>query len=175
MNKTNLFKILLIGLISMSLGIGLKKYFYKNEASNNDLPTKILFNTSLPDNYENIVSLSDYKKKWILINFWATWCEPCREEIPELNEFYENNKNITLIGIAIDEPELVRKYTKIVPIHYTSLISDMSGVSLSKSLGNDRGVLPFSVLIDPSGEIKSTFTGKLTSNDLTEIIPSMVR
>ena len=81
MNKTSLFKILLIGLISMSLGIGLKKYFYKNEASNNDLPTKILFNTSLPDNYENIVSLSDYKKKWILINFWATWCEQCREEI----------------------------------------------------------------------------------------------
>ena len=174
MNKTSFFKFFLVGLIAMSLGITINKYYGEHRSSNKDMPTNLLFNTSLPDKFGNMISLSDYKEKWILINFWATWCEPCREEIPELNEFYENNKKITLIGIAIDEVALVKEYTETVPLHYISLISDMSGVALSKSLGNNRGVLPFSVLISSTGEIKSTFLGKLTRNDLIQIIPSLV-
>ena len=87
----------------------------------------------------NNISLSQYKNKWLLVNFWATWCAPCREEIPDLNELADKNKKIKLVGIAIDEIEAVKMFLNKTPINYDSLISnDINGVEISKSLGNDK-------------------------------------
>ena len=110
------------------------------------------------------------------MNFWATWCAPCREEIPELNELFEDNKDVHLIAIAIDEIEAVKKFLIKTPIKYESLISnDMQGLELSKSLGNDKGVLPFTALIKPNGKIQEVFFGKLNMESLNTYLKDVIK
>ena len=106
----------------------------------------------------------------MIINFWATWCAPCREEIPELNEFYKN-KDINLIAIAIDEIADVIKFQDEIPIQYPSFIAnEQEGVTLAKKLGNERGVLPFTVIIQPDGSVKKSFYGKVKISDLNQAL-----
>ena len=165
--------IIIIGLMSGFAGL----YFSKNiSLSLSDPQTEIFFNAKSKDINNKNVSLSQYKNKWLLVNFWATWCAPCREEIPELNELFKNNKDIHLIAIAIDEIEAVNKFLIKTPIDYESLISnDMQGLKISKSLGNDKGVLPFTVLIRPNGKIQEVFFGKLNMKSLNTYLKDVVK
>ena len=164
--------IIVIGLISGFAGL----YFSKNISPSLSNPqTEIFFNSISKDINNKSVSLSQYKNKWLLVNFWATWCAPCREEIPELNELFEDNMDIHLIAIAIDEIEAVNKFLIKTPIKYESLISnDMQGSEISKSLGNDRGVLPFTVLIKPNGKIQEVFFGKLNMESLNAYLKEVI-
>ena len=165
--------IIIIGLMSGFAGL----YFSKNiSLSLSDSQTEIFFNATSKDINNKNVSLSQYKNKWLLVNFWATWCAPCREEIPELNELFKNNKDIHLIAIAIDEIEAVNKFLIKTPIDYESLISnDMQGLKISKSLGNDKGVLPFTVLIKPNGKIQEVFFGKLNMESLNTYLKDVIK
>jgi thiol-disulfide isomerase/thioredoxin len=165
--------IIIIGLMSSFAGL----YFSKNiSLSFNDPQTKIFFNSISKDKNNKSVSLSQFKNRWLLVNFWATWCAPCREEIPELNELFKNNKDVHLIAIAIDEIGAVNKFLTKTPINYESLISnDIKGVEISKSLGNDRGVLPFTVLIKPNGKIQEVFFGKLNIESLNKYLKDTIR
>ena len=172
-NSKFIFLIILIGLISSLAGL----YFGKNNPSfNQDSQTEVFFNSQSKNINNNSVSLSEYKNKWLLVNFWATWCAPCREEIPELNELAKTNKKIQLVGIAIDEIESVKQFLNKTPIHYDSLISnDINGVEISKSLGNEKGVLPFTVLITPNGEIQEVFYGKLDIDSLNMYLVKIIK
>ena len=165
--------IIIIGLMSSFAGL----YFSKNiSLSLNDPQTEIFFNSISKDKNNKSVSLSQFKNRWLLVNFWATWCAPCREEIPELNELFKNNKDVHLIAIAIDEIGAVNKFLTKTPINYESLISnDIKGVEISKSLGNDRGVLPFTVLIKPNGKIQEVFFGKLNIESLNKYLKDTIR
>ena len=165
--------IIIIGLMSSFAGL----YFSKNiSLSLNDPQTEIFFNSISKDKNNKSVSLSQFKNRWLLVNFWATWCAPCREEIPELNELFKNNKDVHLIAIAIDEIGAVNKFLTETPINYESLISnDIKGVEISKSLGNDRGVLPFTVLIKPNGKIQEVFFGKLNMETLNKHLKDTIK
>jgi len=167
----------LIGCISIFTGAYLNKILNKNSFfTSNDIkkaPTEIFYSAIGTNINNQNVSLSKYKKEWLLVNFWATWCAPCKEEIPDLNILFNENKQsypqakIRLIGIAIDEIEAVKKFITKIPIHYDSLIfNDIKGVEIAKSLGNTRGVLPFTVLINPNGKIINTIYGKTNIKEL---------
>jgi len=168
-----IFLIVIIGFFSAFAGL----YFSKNQTPSIDTPkTEIFFNSIIKDKHNKKFSLSQYKNKWLLVNFWATWCAPCREEIPELNKLFKNNKDVHLVAIAIDEIEAVNKFLTKTPIHYESLISnDIKGVEISKSLGNDRGVLPFTVLIKPNGKIQEVFFGKLNMESLNKYLKDTIK
>tara|TARA_B100000795_G_scaffold126014_1_gene94010 strand:+ start:1819 stop:2343 length:525 start_codon:yes stop_codon:yes gene_type:complete len=168
-----IFLIIIIGFISGFAGLYLSKNL---SPSINNLQTEIFFNSISKDKDNKSISLNQYKNRWLLVNFWATWCAPCREEIPELNELFENNKDIHLVAIAIDEIEAVNKFLTKTPINYESLISnDIEGVEISKSLGNERGVLPFTVLIKPDGKIQEVFFGKLNMKSLNAYLKDIIK
>ena len=115
-------------------------------------------------------NLANLNGNWVVINYWADWCAPCIKEIPELNEFYKN-KDINLIAIAIDEITDVIKFQDEIPIQYPSFIADeLEGVTLAKKLGNERGVLPFTVIIQPDGLVKKSFYGKVNISDLNQAL-----
>ena len=174
MNKLKIILIFVfIGTISV---IGGAYFKMSSTTSHENFETKIFYNSIAKNINNENVTLSKFKGKWLLINFWATWCAPCREEIPDLNNLFNENKKINLIGIAIDEIEDVKKFLIETPINYESLIlSDMKGVEISKSLGNDKGVLPFTVLINPNGEVQNTFYGKLNITTLKSYLIDTVK
>lgn len=108
------------------------------------------------------------KGKPLLINFWATWCPPCVEELPLLERFYIQNKakSAQIIGLAADKPEAVRAFLKKLPLTFPIGITDLSGIALSKSWGNLAGGLPFSVMLAADGRVMQRKMGKLSEDDL---------
>ena len=114
------------------------------------------------------LAMQSLKGKPLLINFWATWCPPCVEELPLLERFYSENKakSVQIVGLAADKPEAVRAFLKKLPLTFPIGITDLSGIALSKSWGNLAGGLPFSVMLAADGRVMQRKMGKLNDDDL---------
>jgi thiol-disulfide isomerase/thioredoxin len=114
------------------------------------------------------LAMQSLKGKPLLINFWATWCPPCVEELPLLERFYRENKakSVQIIGLAADKPEAVRTFLQKLPLTFPIGITDLSGIELSKSCGNLAGGLPFSVMLAADGRVMQRKMGKLSEDDL---------
>ena len=131
-------------------------------------PTDALFAATLNDANGNPVALSSYKGKVLIVNFWATWCPPCREEMPELSELSIElaAKNIALIGIAVDDAQSIKDFQKETPVANPLLEAEVEGAPMATGLGNDKGVLPFTVVIDANGRLIKSFFGKVSKAQL---------
>jgi thiol-disulfide isomerase/thioredoxin len=161
-----------IGYFAIMLGLGFAIYHYvlspngalnKTSADYSKLSTQALFASKLRNPVGVSQDLSQYKGKIIVLNFWATWCPPCREEMPELSELYTEykNKNVVVLGVAIDELSLVKEFSAATPVSYPLFAAENDGMELSNNLGNNKGVLPYTVIINPSGTVADTYFGRI--------------
>ena len=116
--------------------------------------------------------LSQWRGKVLVVNFWATWCAPCREEIPALKKIHKSYaaNGLVIVGIAVDNVVKVREYAAEMNIDYTLLIATAETLAISKDLGNQAGVLPFTVVVDRAGEIAFTHAGALTEASLGAVL-----
>jgi thiol-disulfide isomerase/thioredoxin len=114
------------------------------------------------------LAMSSFRGKPLLVNFWATWCPPCVEELPLLDYFYQENKskNWQVLGLAVDQPSAVRTWLQAKPLNFPVGMAGLSGTDLSKSLGNLAGSLPFSVVFSESGAIVHRKIGKVEPEEL---------
>ena len=114
------------------------------------------------------LALQSLRGQPLLINFWATWCPPCVEELPLLNAFYQENKakGWQVLGIAVDKLTPVQAFLGRQPLAFPVVLAGMDGLGLSKNLGNQAGGLPFSVLVGGDGSILHRKIGKLSEQDL---------
>jgi thiol-disulfide isomerase/thioredoxin len=124
------------------------------------------FNT--PDG--KALPMSSFRGKLLLVNFWATWCPPCVEELPLLDFFYQENKdkNIQVVGLAVDQPSAVQTWLQTRPLNFPVGMVGLEGTELSKSLGNAAGSLPFTVVFSPSGVLLHQKTGKVLPEELAQ-------
>jgi thiol-disulfide isomerase/thioredoxin len=114
-------------------------------------------------------ALAEWRGKLVLVNFWASWCGPCREEMPLLDKTQQQlaAKGLQIVGIASDSAVATRDYLDTVPVHYPILIDDPAkGEALSETFGNDHDVLPYSVLIGADGRILARRAGNFTEATL---------
>ena len=114
------------------------------------------------------LALNSFRGKPLLVNFWATWCPPCVEELPLLDYFYQENKakGWQALGLAVDQPSAVRAWLQTRPLNFPVAMAGFHGTELSKSLGNLSGGLPFSVVFGASGEVLHRKIGKVLPQDL---------
>ena len=120
--------------------------------------------------------LADYRGKLVLLNFWATWCPPCRREIPgfiRLQQRY-GRQGLQIVGISIDNPEAVARYWQEMKINYPLLLADDSTFALMTAYGNASGGLPYSVLIRPDGGIAAVKLGAYEEPELEKLITSLL-
>ena len=143
----------------------------------NTSSTASLFASVINDPEGRPQSLRQFENKIIVLNFWATWCEPCREEMPELSNFYSENKsnNVVVVGIAIDEAKAVKSYLKKTKVIYPILADEDKGVILSKNLGNNQGILPYTVVINSKGSIQKTILGRIHKDQLDAILKPLLQ
>ena len=116
--------------------------------------------------------LSQYQNTTVLINFWATWCPPCIQEMPELNALYPElkQKNIELLGIAIDSPSNIREFLTKNKINYPLYAGGFGGSELATQLGNTQGGLPFTVLLNPNGDVAWIKLGRVQVQEIQQAI-----
>lgn len=112
--------------------------------------------------------LSQWQGHRRLINFWAPWCTPCREELPLLNGLYAewHPQQVDFIGIAMDQPDAVKKFTRQLPLSYPSLIGEDDTLALTRALGNAQQGLPMTLLVGADDHIQWVKLGKLNETDL---------
>lgn len=126
--------------------------------------TAPLFAASFPNEKGETKPLSAYQGKVVVLNFWATWCEPCREEMPELSALHDAyaSKNVVVLGVAIDEVSAIDEFTQTTKVSYPLFAADMAGMEIATNLGNNKGVLPYTVIIKTDGTVYQTYFGRIS-------------
>ncbi len=116
------------------------------------------------------LAMASFSGKPLLVNFWATWCPPCIEELPLIDSFYQKNKakSWQVLGLAVDQPSAVRAWLQRRPLSFPVAMAGFAGTELSKSLGNLTGGLPFTVVFGASGQLLHRKSGKVSADDLAQ-------
>lgn len=171
-NKLNSIFIAL--LLIASIGFGFRYFFFNNtqsEASGNQA-TAPLFAATFPNENGQQQKLAQYAGKTVILNFWATWCEPCREEMPELSAMHQiyQGKNVVVLGVAIDDVATISDFLKETKVSYPLFSAEMEGMQIAANLGNDKSVLPYTVIIKPDGSVAKTYFGRISRSLLEETL-----
>jgi thiol-disulfide isomerase/thioredoxin len=147
-----------------------------NSAPSETVFAKNLLNTQLPDLTGHQQLIKQWQGKILIINFWATWCPPCLTEIPlfiALQTEYAD-KNVQFIGIAVDEKQTVLDYTATAKINYPILLAGDEGIKLAKAWGNVSSSVPFTVVLNPAGEIIHRQQGEINEELLLKLIQPLL-
>ena len=135
-------------------------------------PVAALYAQTLNDLSGKPQSLAQWKGKPLLVNFWATWCGPCVQEMPELSAIANQEgangggKRFNVVGVGIDSPSAMSEFAAKHNIKYPLYVGGMGGTELSRAFGNTNGGLPFTVLIGADGQVRKTYLGKLKFDEL---------
>lgn len=122
-----------------------------------------LLNAQLLTSENNIETVSQHLAKYTLINFWASWCSPCRREMPLFQAVYERQKEqgFQIIGIAIDNPDKAEPLLDSMSISYPILYAAQTGMTLMELSGNEVGAMPYSILVDQNGNVIDQKLGEI--------------
>ncbi len=120
-----------------------------------------------PDGRE--IALDAYRGQVLVVNFWATWCAPCIEEMPELSTMQGEwrARGVQFLGLAIDSASRVKAFSERLPVDYPLLVTATTGNELARQFGNQNGYLPYTVVIDRLGRVTAQKLGRIKRDDLT--------
>src|SRR5450830_1710904 len=127
------------------------------------LSTHSFYASAWPDAQGKTQALSQWQNKVSVINFWASWCQPCREEMPEISAVYDKyaHRGLVVLGISVEDQDKMSAFANKNKISYPLLAANMQGSEVSDKLGNYKGVLPYTAIIDRHGKVIKTFSGSI--------------
>lgn len=133
-----------------------------------------MFAMNLQDSQGHLQAVSQWRGKTLVVNFWATWCPPCREEMPMFSRVAARlaEKNVQFLGFGIDDAEKIRQFASKNPVSYPLLQGGAELTELSRDFGNNRLALPFTVVLNPGGRVVATKLGGISEEELLRLIAS---
>ncbi len=131
---------------------------------------------TLPDLAGVPQSIGRWSGKVLVVNFWATWCPPCLEEIPLFVRLQQQmgEQGVQFVGIAIDERDKVIRFARRNGVNYPIMIGQLDAIELSKAAGNEKGGLPYTLVLDRSGRVASRHYGAVSEQTLKPIIAELL-
>ena len=168
-------KLLLLGaaLVAVFAGYELGQFWRLPEPAK---PLAQMTEFALPDLEGKSHNIKEWRGNLILLNFWATWCPPCHEEMPLLTAMQDRygSQGLQIIGVAIDRAEAVNEYRRTMRINYPILLGGYDAGDILAQYGNTKGALPYSVFITPQGQVAARKFGAYTSGELESLIQSFL-
>lgn len=136
----------------------------------------VLRSASFPDLKGRVRRLAEWRGRLLVCNFWATWCAPCREEIPLLLAAHAKYASfgVEIVGIAVDNAVKVKEFSDSFKISYPVLLAEANGLELMRKLGNKEGGLPYTVVADREGNPSRRKLGAFKQAELDGILDSML-
>ena len=179
-----------VAIVAAAIGVGARQWLFHDTGSADAAqpqghsleaaaPTsgavEQLLSAPLQDVAGKTQTLAPYKGKVLVVNFWASWCGPCVAEMPELVRLHDTyaKKGIQFVGIGVDSSQNVQNFLKKIPVDYPILVSGFGGADLARGLGNTAGALPFTVVIDANGVVRSTKLGQVTPSELSKTLDAL--
>ncbi len=178
MSKTKIAVNLALAIV---VGIGIWFTFHnqptadQTSATSNILP-KQLPSFTLKDTKGVARNSSEWNGKILIVNFWATWCPPCLEEMPILIDFQEqhSSQGIQIVGVAVDNLEQVQDFIDLYGINFPVVVGQNEAVELGKKMGNRISALPYTAIFDQNGKTLYAQPGKVTQNILSRVIKPLL-
>ncbi|MGD2140835.1 MAG: TlpA disulfide reductase family protein [Burkholderiales bacterium] len=135
-----------------------------------------LLAASLPDLSGTPQTIGNWKGKVLVVNFWATWCPPCLEEIPIFVRLQRQmgEQGLQFVGIAVDKHDKVAAFVRENGVNYPVMIGQLDAIELAESAGNTSGGLPYTLVFDREGRIVSRHAGAMTEQELKPIIADLL-
>jgi len=160
MNRQLLY-VIPLALTALIAGIWLAQTRYAPQPPT--LPTAALWQLSFPDPQGRLQPLSQWRGKILVLNFWASWCAPCREEMPDFSALraHYQSQGVEFVGLAIDNSAHVAQFLQRQPVNYPILIGEGAANNLARQLGNPSGALPYTIVLDRDGNIVLRHLGRL--------------
>lgn len=130
----------------------------------------------LTDLHGKTLSISEWRGRVLVVNFWATWCAPCREEIPVFVRLQQKHqaRGLQFVGVAIDQRDQVERFARDFAMNYPVLLGGIDMVDLSRRAGNRLGALPFTIVMDRTGAIVSIEVGVVKEARLEAMIQALL-
>ncbi|MFK7965385.1 MAG: TlpA family protein disulfide reductase [Burkholderiaceae bacterium] len=162
-----------VAAVGAGVGVGLRKF---SVTPADDAIVEDFLGREYPDPAGRQTTLSTYRGQVLVVNFWATWCAPCIQEMPELSEIQDETlaSGVKVLGLAIDSAPKVRAFSQRLPVSYPLLVLGASGIDLAKQFGNTSGSLPYTVVINRSGAIVNQTLGRFNKQTLLQTIEKTV-
>jgi thiol-disulfide isomerase/thioredoxin len=160
--------------LSAAAGIG---YHLVREAERRaEAVVERVFATRLGDLKGTLQPVEQWRGRVLVVNFWATWCAPCREEIPGFVGLQERHgaRGLLFVGIAIDQPEQVEQFAREFRMNYPVLVGGLGSLDLLRQAGNRAGVLPYTVVIDRRGQLVHQQAGGVNLQQLEALLQPLL-
>lgn len=178
MRRRPLVAAAVIVLLAASLGAGAWHAWQREQARAADAAVlDLLMRQSFDDARGVPLAMRSLEGRVLVLNFWATWCAPCVEEMPELSELHGRMKSrgVEFVGIGIDSPDNIARFEKKLPVGYPLVAAGPRGPELARRLGNPKGFLPFTVVIDRDGRIVERKLGRVDIETLRAHVEEAIR
>lgn len=142
------------------------------QSAASQISSEPVFAASFNDLDDKLQPLKQWRGKVVVLNFWAPWCPPCREEIPDFIKLQDKyrERGLVFIGVALDEKIKVQAFVDEMGVNYPTLLGEIEAVDLARKIGNRLGGLPFTVVIDRNGKIVASEVGGVTLARLEKIV-----
>ncbi|MCB1875652.1 MAG: TlpA family protein disulfide reductase [Chromatiales bacterium] len=183
-NKRDLVIVVVLAIVGLTSGLALQSWLSEpeplNDSSGRAAPTTQAPATrpdfTLMDTTGKLRNVAEWDGKVMVVNFWATWCPPCRREIPSFIELQNElgPRGLQFVGVAIDDADKVRTFTDKFAFNYPSLHGESDADAVSSRYGNREGVLPYSVVVDRQGNLIYVHRGLLSKDKLLSVVTPLL-
>ena len=175
MNRRRWIIVSLIGLLALIAGV-LSSQWVSRTGLASDPAIKAFFANPWQTPDGQSIKPEEWQKKVLVVNFWASWCPPCVEEMPTLDQLQKDflQQNVLFVGIGIDSPSNIREFLIKTPVSYPILIGGLEGSNIAKQMGNPSGALPYTVIINTKGKAVYSKLGKISEDELRKAIKSAI-
>jgi len=168
--------VLLVGTAMVATGAGAwfaSRYYSSRKATPEAV--RVLMEQQFQTARGESFDMATLRGKILLVNFWATWCPPCVEEMPELEALQQelqakSGSRVQTIGIGIDSPSNIRQFASKSQISYPLMLAGSQGSELARLFGNDKGLLPYTVVIGQDGSMLKTVLGRVRIDSLRQTV-----